>query len=184
MQFVKKTSPWLPEKGTLDEEAWKKVGIGIKQWMLRHPDEDDAASENVVSYRFVVKQAFDHAWVTDLPNSPSGSAARSVAGECTPLISKPKKHGSLPSPAKKYMVELVDTSPDSSENEGEPLDLEEEATKYHNPGWPPSNAQRGLPKSRLAAAAREPRKTGDPLFQCVPILLENGSLNGSPYVTS
>lgn len=70
MQFVKKTSPWVPKKGTLDEKAWKKVGKDIKLWILEHPDEEENAPENVVSYWFVVKRAFNHAEVTDLPNPP------------------------------------------------------------------------------------------------------------------
>lgn len=51
------------------------------------------------------------------------------------------------------MVELVGTSPDSSENEDNELldpedayDLEEEAVKYHNPD-PPPHALYRLPKS-------------------------------------
>jgi hypothetical protein len=39
--FVPSMNPWLPDKGTLNEAAWKRVGKDMKTWHLKHKDEED-----------------------------------------------------------------------------------------------------------------------------------------------
>lgn len=92
LRFVRSVSPWFPDKGTLDEAAWKRVGKDMRTWIPEHKHEEDEGQvpESAVMFWFVIKQALTHAEITDLPSSSASSVCsiEHVMEESIPLLSK------------------------------------------------------------------------------------------------
>ena len=160
----------------------------MKTWILEHKDEDDEGQipENAVMFWFVVKQALSHAEITDLPSSSASSvySIENVREEDIPLLSKQtaKKQTSKKQTAKESktppsqdIVDSVESSSTSNDEDGEPLDtrdeyeLEEEAAKYPDLSpllQPPPKPKKGEkkrrpPQSHILQAVKKAREKGE-----------------------